>query len=187
MSENNLTEEFFAPLLRKLKEDSRNVLRNKGITGETIGRLRTDLNVADIQFEFLDQSWMLLEHAIDHIEHVLERRLELEDRHDEQMAELGHLGRRETPVFSPIGPEPRPASPLTIGVKRENPLPAVRFAKRTKVNDKPIGPEPRPASPLAIASSRETPSPTALFVKHTKGDDTPACVRRSPRWTANSK
>jgi hypothetical protein len=72
-------------------------------------------------------------------------------------------------------------------VKRDSPLPAVRFAKRTKVDDKLIGPEPRPASPLAIAASRETPSPTALFAKHTKDDDTPAYVRRSPRWTANSK
>jgi hypothetical protein len=170
---NNLTEAFFAPLLRKLKQDSQAVLRNKGITGETIGRLRTDLNFEDIQFEFLDQSWMLLEHAIDHIEHVLERRLELEDQHDAKMAELGQLGRRETPVFSPIGPEPRPASPLTIGVKRDSPFPAVRFAKRTQVDHTPIGPEPRPAS----VEGRP----------HTKADDTPACVRRSPRWTANSK
>lgn len=187
MSDSNNLTEFFAPLLRKLKQDSRGLLASKATTGETIMGLKTDLNVADIQFEFLDQSWMLLEHAIDHIEHVLERRLELEDQHDAQMAELGHLGRRETPMFSPIGPEPRPASPLTIGVKRESPLPAVRFAKRTKVNDEQIDPEARPASPLAIASSRETPSPTALFAKHTKGDDTPAYVRRSPRWTANSK
>jgi hypothetical protein len=84
-----------------MKAESLKFLQRKRTTAEAINRWARDLGIARVQHQFLDSSWVVLEGALDAIELAVERRAELEDIRDADLAALELNDDEEDNVLMP--------------------------------------------------------------------------------------
>jgi hypothetical protein len=95
-------EDAVGPVVRQLKAESVKLMQRKRTTVEAINRWVRDLGIARVQHQFLDDSWIVLEGALDAIELAVERRTELEDIRDADLAALELNVDEEDNVLMPL-------------------------------------------------------------------------------------
>ena len=84
-----------------MKAESLKFLQRKRATAEAINRWARDLGITRVQHQFLGGSWVVLEGALDAIELAVERRAELEDIRDADLAALELNDDEEDNVLMP--------------------------------------------------------------------------------------